>query len=341
MAAYFTNGDGSIRDFTTAEIDAMEIETYDIEEGGFPTHTAGPDGVTIKATYFCKYSLFDRFQCYMTGAATDYLDGGDLKISRMLPQRWPGKVSVACVRIDSATGHQFIADDGTGLLVPTYEKMKCALTFQQLPFDMDHDVSTTNERNRYVQVMPSVSEVQYLNLPGGAMCYVVSGGVDGPPATPVPHKRAIPYGIGYPIPTSTIGRKWHRVPKDCWGPGTPLHQRVFGNIQSGTKPWVGTCNVETMLGYPPGFLLYLGPEEEIGWDPVEDDLCWTLTHKWLARTVAPHNWMYFFSTLDADAAANGWYLAVKKGGTYSTIELLPDETGLFNSRQHELLFRTY
>lgn len=334
--AYHTNTNGSIREFTGSEIAAMEIETTDVRQGGFPTHTASPrEGVTTKATYFCKYDQYEAFKAYMLGAAVGYTDAGDLKISRLLPQAWPDKPRIACVEVNPATGHVLVDDSDDDLPVPQYERMKVAVTFQSLPYDLRTDADTTSETQRYVQVMPSTSEIQYLNLPGGTMVYKPSSG------SAVPNNKPIPYGVGFPIPTLNIARKWHRVPWNCWGEGTPLYGRVFGDIQAGTKPFAGTCNVDELFGYPAGYLLYVGVEEEIDYDPLGDELCWNLTHKWIARTVAPHNWLYFYSTLAADAASNGWYLAVKKGASYSTIELLPDETSLFNGRQHALLFRTY
>ncbi len=244
------------------------------------------------------------------------------------------------MKVDNANGHKFVADDDEELKVPTYTHMKTVLTFQQLPYSLADDADVgQDERGRYVQVMPSVSEISYLSLPGGIMEYIVDGGVAGPPATPRPHTVPVPYPIGMPVPTLTIKRKWHRVPLNCWGPGTALYTRVFGDAELNKKPFAGTVNAESMFGYPPGYLLYLGIEESIEFDPLGDELCWSLTHTWSAKTLAPHTWLYFFSTLAADASANGWYYAAKRGSTYSTVALMPDETGLFNSRQHHLLFQ--
>ncbi len=86
MPAYHTNPDMSIRDFTEAEVSAMEFETTDIEHGGFPTHTCGPDGTTTKATYFCKYDQYEAFKAYMVGATKAFTDGSlNKRISRLTP----------------------------------------------------------------------------------------------------------------------------------------------------------------------------------------------------------------------------------------------------------------
>jgi hypothetical protein len=340
--AYFVNSDGSIRDFTPAEIAAIGIETYDIDHGGFPTHTRGPDGGTLKATYFINYNMFERFVCYMLGACKSFTDGsGNFRISRMLPQTWPGKPQIAAVKIDSATGHQFDTDNSDELLVPTYNFMKVVITFQQLPYSLKSDADTVqDESQRYFQVMPSTSDVQMLSLPGGVMRYATSGG-----GTLIDEKQ-IPYGVGFPIPTITISRKMHRIPIDCWGPGSILYTRVFGNVPAGVKPWAGSYNVDVLFpttgpggdgGYPQGYALFFAIEEELEFDPPSDDLVWSLTLKWQIKTIAPHPYLYFYSTAAAESALNGWYLAIKVGASWSDLATLPDETGLFNGRQHAKL----
>lgn len=332
--AYFTNANGSFRDFTQPEIDEMGIETTDIRQGGFPTHTRSAKGATYKATYFCNYDYFERFVVYMLGASRQFTDGGLRRISRLLPKTVPGKDRVAFVDITSAHGHKFEEDDETtgDVKVPTYERMKVELVAQQMPFDLKSDgvvhAASHWERERYVQTLPSQNEVSYLNLPGGVMRYVTSGGaslVDG---------KQLPYSIGFPIPTSTVVRKWHRVPFDSWGEGTILFGRVFGNLELGTKPYVGTVNTVELFGYPPGYLLFLGFEEELDFDPLGDDMAWNLTGRWLVKHLAPHNWFYFFSAIAAEASLNGWYLAVKDGASWSATVSLPDDTALHNARDH-------
>ncbi|MCE9566544.1 MAG: hypothetical protein K8U57_31355 [Planctomycetes bacterium] len=342
--AYNVNDAGQIIPFTPTEVAQMELQTYDIRQGGFPTHTRDSNGCTLKATYFCRYEYLERAICYMLGAAKSWDDSGDLKISRLIPQTWPGKPQIAAIRLDSATGHQFTQDNDAPdeLLTPEYNYAKLAFTFQQLPYSLLEDDVTTDQIETYVQVMPSTSDISYLGLPGGTMAYNVEGGVWGPPPVgAIPFSKPIPYPLGFPVPTLTISRKWHRVPLDCWGPGTPLFQRVYGDVPTGKKPFAGTVNAETFLGFEPGYLLFLGTEEELEYDPLGDVLSWTLTHRWQAKTLAPHLWLYFFSSVASEAGSQGWYLATKRGADWSEISLLPDETGLFNVRQHALLFRTY
>jgi hypothetical protein len=337
MPAYETNADGKIRAFTSAEIDAIEIETLGIEDGSSPTKSRRLNGSTERYEYLINADYFERFCAYMLGAAVRYTPagGGADKISRLLPQTVPDKPNFAFIEVESATGHKFVNDesrdeDAREPLRPTYERMRVTLLAQHVMYDLVAD-DVGAERNRYVQVLPSQVDTQYLNLPGGVMNYYKSGG-GGPTDKP------IPYGIGFPVPMSTISRKWWRVPFDCWGEGTELFERVFGDQEGGTKPYLNSVNSVALFGYEPGYLQFLGVEEELVQDPLGDSLCWNLTLKWQAAHLAPHTWKYYYSVVAADAANNGWFFTAKKGATYYSTATLPDDTALHNARDHRLLF---
>jgi hypothetical protein len=336
--AYFTNEDGSIRPYTEAEIDAIEIETLGIRDGSSPTHSRRVDASTSQYQYLINPDYLDRFVAYMLGAVVQYLPNvGSYKLSRLLPQRVPDKPKFAFTELNSATGHQFYTDQPRGETVPItpgYTKLKCTVTAQMLPFDLYDDADITDESDRYVQTLPSQNEVSYLNLPGGIMRYkTVSGGAGKP------NNVRIPYNIGFPVPTSTISRKWIRIPFESWGPGTILFNRVFGDVYEGELPFCGSVNKYEFLGYPPGYLLYLGVEEELQMDPLGEALAWNLTHKWQAAHLAPHNWKYFFSSVDSDASAQGWYFVAKDdASSYYPPGSVPDNTSLFNEKDHSLLF---
>jgi hypothetical protein len=287
MAAFFLNPNGSIRDFTPAEIAAMRIRTRGIRDGSSPRHTRDPNGSTVQMKFLVDANYLERFAVYMLGASVKYTDGFGQHISRLMPQTFPGKPQMVAVKIDEATGFQFQQDDTTSKTypVPTFRDADTTITFQHLPFFLATDAQIAaggNERDRYVQVLPSQHDVSYLNLPGGIMRYIRQSG------TAIPHGAPIPFNLGIPIPESTIRRKWFRVPYNLWGENTILFGRVFGNLELGTKPYVGTINTVELFGYPPGYLLYLGIEESLELDPLGDDLAWDLTHKWLVKHLAPH-----------------------------------------------------
>lgn len=342
--AYFLNGDGSIRAFTTSEIDAIEIETLGIEDGSSPTHTRRVNESTSRYEFLIKADMMERFLAYYLGAAKRYTpDGGGAdKISRLLPQTVPGKPQFAFVALENATGHKFEVDeprDDTAreTIEPTYERRRCTLIAQHVPFAMRAD-NAGAESLRYVQTLPSQGQTDYLNLPGGVMKYYKSGGGG-------PTNKSIPYSIGFPEPKSIVKRKWIRVPYNCWGPGTELYARVYGNQEEGTAPYVGSINSVVMfpdadsgIGINPGYLMFLGVEEEIQLDPLGDGLAWDLTLTWQQTHLAPHTWKYYYSTAAADAANNGWYFTAKANATYYPTATLPDNTALHNARDHRLLF---
>jgi len=341
MPAYFTNANGSIRAFTQAEIDEIEIETLGIEDGSSPRKTRRVGGSTEEYEFLIKAALFDRFCAYMLGAAKIYDPddpgtGESEKISRLLPQSPPDLPKFIFVEVTDTSGHKFEVDDNdsTDYPSPTYERMKVKLLAQHIMFDASRLDNTGAEYLRYVQTLPSQVETSYLNLQGGSMTYYKNGG-GGPTG------KAIPYGIGFPVPESIITRKWWRVPIEGWGEGTPLFDRVHGDVETGagTKPYLNSLNSVALFGYQPGYLQFLGVEEELAQDPLGDDLCWNLTLKWKASHLAPHTWKYYFSTVAADAANNGWYFTAKSNATYYPTATLPDDTALFNVRDHRLLFQ--
>ena len=338
MPAYFTNANGSIREFTEGEIAAMEIETLGVRDGSHPTHTRDVNSSTVEAEYLIKSTKFEEFCAFMLGAQKLYTDGV-VKLSRLPPQRWPRTYgsdddSFVAVKVPRATGHQITGDDVlTGdFPVPEYNRMRVSVLFQHCPFDVEADADVTVETQRYVQTLPSQHNTNYISLPAGVMKYQKSGG-GGPTG------QQVPYGIGFPVPESIISRKWIRLPFAAWGPGTTLFNRVHGDTAAGTKPYVGTINRTAFLGYPAGHLLYLGPEEELQLDPLGDAFCWNLTHKWLVKYYAPHTWFYYHPTAAAYAADAGWYYCAKVGQTFESVADMDDGDSLFDAKEHADLFK--
>lgn len=335
------NADGSIRDFTQAEIDAMEIKTAGIRDGTHPTHSRGMNSSTATRQYFVNGDpdILDDAIAYFLGGSVQYTtSGGVLKISRLMPQTFPNKPSFAAIAIESITGAGGAGIDNDDDL-PEYPKMRMTVRYEHVPFTLKSDTNTTLETERYVQTMPASSDVSYLTLPGGTLNYIVEGGsgtVSGGDGTPRPHLIPIPYTIGRPEGQSTRSFKWLRVPWEVWQPGSTIFNRVFGDYENSREPFIGTVNSYPLYSIPAGQLLYLGVEEELVTDPLGDALCWHLTHKFLHKP-RNHNWLYFNDAFDASSNAAGYYLA-GRGTTYYTTENLPDNTALFNARDHRLLF---
>jgi hypothetical protein len=332
-----TNPDGSLRAFTDAEVTAMEIRQANVRDGAHPTHVRRYDASSVTRTFLCKYDEFENFVIHMLGASSVYFDTGlgrDM-LTRIIPQTWPGRPYLAATAIESATGFGRPDHDDTDE-VPTYPDMKVVVRYEHVPFGLLADADTSFEWRRYTQTLPSTADVSYLNLPGGIVKYIRPEGVGDP------HGIAVPYSIGYPQPSSVIRRKWCRVPEQAWGAGTELYGRIYGDQEAGTKPYVGTINSAEFLGYPPGYLLFLGVEEEPRLDPTNDEgdygISWDLTYTWLFKPDAPHNWLrYFDATGTFFPGLNGFYL-VGTDSTYYPSSSIPDGYSLFNARDHNKLF---
>lgn len=335
------NADGSIRDFTAAEIEAMKIKTVGVRDGSHPTQTRAMNACTITRPFHVSGDpeKLDDAIAYFLGGAVQYTNAsGARKISRLPPQTYPGKPTFAAVAIESITGAGGPGIDNDDA-VPEYPKAKLVVRYEVVPFAIKPDTETTSETQRYVQTIPARSDVLYLTLPGGTLNYIVDGGSGTPGSgTPRPHLIPIPFTIGKPETQSVRAFKWWRVPALVWQPSSPLFQRVYGNYEQGEEPWIGTVNSQTLYGIPAGQLLFLGTEEELVTDPLGNALCWHLNHMFLHKP-RNHNWMYFNDVSTKSPNASGYYFA-GRGTTYYTTSDLSSHDGvaLFNSRDHNRLF---
>lgn len=335
------NADGSLREFTQEEIDEMEIQTADVRDGTHPTQSRGPLSTAARRPFFFKWEFLERFVAYTLGGAVLWADEASAtitKLSRLKPQTYPGHDQWAAVEIESITGARGAGvDDEDG--VPAYPRGKAVVRYEHVFYTLKTDAETTVETERYVHTMPSTTDVSYLNLPGGVMTYLRQDGTAED--TPRPHLVQIPYSVGFPEPQSVLALKWWRVPRGAWGdPSALLYQRVYGDIEAGTKPYIGSLNKTPFLNRPAGHLMFLGVEEELVTDPVGgegDALCWNLTLKWLAKSIN-HNYRYFW---ECDPTLlfpeNGWYLAGRGNAWFATADT-PDDRALFHVREHANLF---
>jgi len=322
-----TNTDGSLRPYNTTEIAQMEIEHVGVGDGSHPTMARRVNESTISAEYFCAYDELEAFICHMVGYQKIYDKAGAYTLTRLLPQAYPDKLSTVATSIDEVTGHRYMGiQEADGR--PIYDKWRVKIGFQHVPFLLmtDEEVGDSSESERYLQELPSTAAPEYISLPGGILKFQKEVG-GAPSGTP------IPYGVGFINTAVTVKKKWIRVPYSGWQKGSALRARVFGNIEAGTEPYLGTINKTVFLGYAPGQLLFTGVEEELMLDPVNEDQHWNLTYTWLAKSVS-HNWFKFF---DPAGVNTGWYFASNDGFYYDTA-VLPDGTSLFNKRDHFDLF---
>ena len=346
---FYQNPDNSLRAFLPDEIAAMGIETYKIESGEHPTHSRQPSASTIRATYLVNYEQYEYFVSFMLGGSWYYEDaGGTTRLTRLMPQTWPGRAQYACSSIDGTEGHQFVADDNVSAQfpVPTYSQMKVDVTFQQVPFGLKTDAEIVlagyDETQRYLQTLPSEPSTDYITLPGGCLRFIAPSGSGPTGGQPIP----INHNIGFPVTGAIIKRKWWRIPFNQWGPGSRLYQLFFPSEEgSATQSIVGTINSQPVIGYNPGQLLLLAPEEEIQSDTAgtplgADTLCWNLTFKWLLKPQG-HNWFWYqpaAPNTGAPPAGAGFYF-VTNNNTWYPSSTLPDGVSLFNARDHNVCFQ--
>src|ERR1700722_8005262 len=246
------NLNGSIAPFTSAQIVAMGIESLGIEDGTYPQFTREVNQNTMRAEFLVFSDQLDNFFCFMLGGAARYSAAGfGPMLSRLLPQELTYQgvtyTNFCAVKIENTTGHQFTRDDtaGNDYPIPNYTKQRVRVLFQQVPFNLLADDDTENETQRYLQQLPTNSQVDYLSLPGAVAKYV---NYPGQP-TGFPGGSQVPYGTGFPTSNSIVSQKWIRLPYNCWGIGSDLYATIFGDVPTLTDGLVGTVNQTDFLGY--------------------------------------------------------------------------------------------
>lgn len=292
------NADGSLRPFNAAELAAMELKTAGVKDGSNPRMTLGERQNSIRCEWFCKWSQRDNAICALLGGAK-YICGS-ATLSRVMPMSVPGYPAFVAVEIESVTG---TGGCGKGTdSIPTYPKARIVVRHELVYYLLEDDAFTITEYDRYVEVMPSTVETNYLTVPGSMITYRVAA----PFAAQLPGGNTIPYSIGHPETTSKIGRKWHRVPRAAWE-NSPLQKRVKGGPPgvdaagnpTGGRGYIGTVNKTPILGRPSGTLLLLGVDEEIVGDATVDntndpgmgDYAYNLTYWWLEKTTGGGLWV--------------------------------------------------
>ena len=161
-----TNSDGSLREYTGAEITSMGIQALGVRDGSHPTHRRRPDNCQIQREFFCAFDALEAFICYLLGTTVTYTSAitGKLELSRLLPQTYPGLPQIAAVAIDEATGHQLATPylDANG--VPVYTKWRVKVTYQNVPYQLVDDADIDFEYKRYVIELPSIAQPESVTL---------------------------------------------------------------------------------------------------------------------------------------------------------------------------------
>lgn len=357
MSWPYFNADGSLRPFTTDEIKALKLYTADVKEGDHPTFELDSKGCSLRRMWFCDWTMRDKAIAYLLGAVTYYGTSPNYTLSRIMPQVFPdaGYEQYIALAMESVRGARSAGKDDAKY-VPAYTSAKLNVRHEQVFWGLGAD-GAVPEYNRYVEKLPSTVETSYLTIPGSCMYYRLESAayVQAPQAT------LIPYNVGRPEVMTRISYKWHRIPYEMWYPGSPLYLRVQGDPSKITSnaggrivgyPYIGTVSRLAFGGYPAGFMLFEGVEEELVPDPVRGFPCWNLTYKFLVKNVVSngprliglggvtlnggHNYLYY-GGIQSDASKAGYYFATKNS-TWLANGSIPDGVCLYNERSHENLF---
>lgn len=346
MPGFPTGSDGTIRQFSAEEIVAMELRTAGVKDGSHPMLEQDFRACTVRRDWFCKWDKLDDAICMILGGAAYYSGASGAGISRVMPMYFPGRPNYLAMGIENIRGAKSCGIDDTNT-VPAYTHARFTVRHELVFFNTAED--GVEEHARYVEILPSTTDVNYLSMPGSIMQFRSSGG----PGPLSPDGIPIPYPIGRPEAVTKMGRKWHRVPKSAWQTTGPLYKRVKGDPVTGERGYVGTVNKNTLFGMPPGTLLFMGVDEEVIPDPTVSvpgglgDYAFSLTYWWLQRTTGGgllglegfgHNYLFWGGTLAAGGAlGTGYYLATKLAAWVANGNIA-DGKCLFDERPHEELY---
>lgn len=200
----------------------------------------------------------------------------------------------------------------------------------QVRVDEDLPDWPIGEEQRFFEVLEPTPSSSYITLPGGTMNYIRDTG------TSAPHGLPVNYNVGKVFSTMQLKFMWHRLPYNLFDVTnqTLWAKRIFGDPDDATAvPLIGTVNDSPWLGFPTGTLLL----ENVRPIPVKSPFYyvweWNFEITW---NYNPRGWnnLYYFSP--ASGAGSGMYF-VGKGTTYYAPGAVPDDTSIYNERDHSLV----
>lgn len=330
---------GQLISFTTPQIDAMKIRTFDVRFGGHPTESRRQDENVMTRTFLVDWASRFDFVELVCGRSKLWVDSGVTKLSRLLPDsnygRHPAYQSIIATRIDHIKGASGPGiDDISGM--PEYPDAEVQVFYEQFKGAIKSDASITSERERYCTREASKTEVEAWSLPAGAFKYVTAGGG-------APHGTPLPVGATFMRPVRRFGVTWHWLPNDLYISNGALFERLFVGVGGDGIPWLGTINKEVIefvgLGtYQPGQLLLEGVEERYYAHPVAQDgvdgISIDVTFNY---AYTPRGWSSLFY-FDPITPVNSGYYECTVDGVYYAANAIPDKKGLYNLRDHNSLF---
>jgi hypothetical protein len=340
-----TNPDGSLRYYTEAELAQIDIKRRGV--GGEGTHVEenfGPDGSGATRLYSCEWA--ERFAAVlvMVGYAKSYTDGdGKDRISRLLPDCHPGLLNLNWIATKCRTSpYRFtgtIDPVDFGQTMPRFTRALLEVNYElfSAPLLDDDELAADQEYQRYI-VEPGhpgadiTVQSSYIQMPGGIQNFTSANGTDRPAGLPVP------YSIGVPESTSTKKFIWKRVPRDLYGEGTTLYNRIHGD--GITRGYIGSLNKTTFFGHPPLTLKLENVEERLLPDPLGLGYAWDIVFVFSHKpTPYGHLGLLFFeTTVGGGAATSGYYqvtgLTNAQTRTAAELAAAGDSVAMFHIREH-------
>lgn len=332
-----TDVDGKLVAYTSEQIAAMQIRRRGGEE--HVAYNLGPDGAGCTRKFSCAWGERFNASIYFAGAAVQWFDAGDPKISRLVPQVDPDFPNWHCTKCEIMpwryTGTIDAPVAGSEPL-PVYERADLVCTYEMVPFEVQSDADTTAEIERYVTKpgFPGADisgNTQYISLPGGVQIFRTDDGTTKPANVQIPH------GIGFPESKRTFKVIWQRVPFDAWGPGTILFNRVWGT--ENTPGIVGALNKTTFLGYWSLHLMLMTVEERLRPDPTGLGYAWDLGFVIEQKPVPfGHLGLWFHDPAETGNVAGYYQVGTPKIKVTQDANAITDGDAMFRVREYGDLF---
>jgi len=331
---------GSLREFTQAEIDAMEIETFGVRDQSMAVESRRVDENVMTRPWFCKWESRYDFVELVLGDSKLWTDAGTTKLSRLVPNsiygRHPFSTQIMATRIDEIRPHGAATELGGRF--PIVPKAEIRVYYEHVPFAIRSDSGLSTERQRYTSRGNAMTDVETFTLPGGTFKYARAGGG-------VPNGVPVPFNVSFTRPVRRFQMTWHMLPNDLYETDGALFRRLYLGTGDGI-PWLGTVNKEPItfpgLGnYTAGQLLLEGVDDRSLKSPLAATglaaLRWDVTFKF---AYSPRGWLNLFYH-DSGTPANSGYYPVSVDGVVYTPATLPDNYGLFNCRDHNDLWNPH
>lgn len=253
-----------------------------------------------------------------------------------------GPGNMFATRINGIKGYKALAGTSStletavnaGVKKNVFEKAEIEIMYENPGYQVRTEEEIENwpedEYLRMFEVLEPTPSSSYITLPGGCMNYIRESGTDAP------HGLPVNYNVGKVFSTMQLKFMWHRLPYDLFDISNQTNwaKRIYGDPDNPDEiPLIGTVNKTAWLSFPAGTLLL----ENVRPIPVKSPFYyiweWNFEITW---NYNPRGWNYLYYFSPAGGAGSGTYF-VGKGTTYYAPGSVPDNTSIYNEREHSLV----